>query len=376
MKIAIVLVGFNRPLSIERLFLSVAEKNCEIEADLIISIDKSLNQDKVVSQVANIDWAYGRLIIRAFPERLGLRQHILLCGDLTTDYDAVVILEDDIVVSDSFLRYTKSAIEFIGQDDSVAGISLYSPSINEMAMLPFIPKRTGFDNYFLQSAQSWGQCWTRSMWQDFRAWYDNNNTPLVSSDDMPSRIYSWPETSWKKYFMKYLVDTERTFFYPYDSFSSNFSDVGQHNKFVTPHFQVPLITDKREFHFGTQSETACYDIFFERMGLSYKGQPLCMDLYGTRTLNNSRFLLTPKKLKIPKIESFGLTYRPQEENYLKSAPGDDIHIYELDDSQSLRVKQESTSFKMANYHINLDWRNALIYGATTLISRIFNKVKF
>jgi hypothetical protein len=376
MKIAIVLVGFNRPLSIERLCLSVAEADCNIEADLIVSIDKSISQDKVVAQAINLNWVYGKLIIRALPKRLGLRDHILLCGDLTENYDVVVVLEDDIIVSNSFLNYLAAAIKFVGQDDSVAGISLYAPSINEMAMLPFTPKKTGFDNYYLQSAQSWGQCWTRSMWQGFRVWYDKNSSPLIAEGDMPDRIYSWPETSWKKYFMKYLVETGKTFFYPYDSFSSNFSDVGQHNKFITPHFQVPLISDKSDFRFGRQSETPCYDIFFERIGFTHENNPLCLDFYGTRTLTNSRFLLTPKKIKASKIKSFGLTYRPQEDNYLKSAPGDDVHLYDLGENPMLRTKQDCTSFKMAKYHTNLEWRNALIYGATTLKHRLFNKVKF
>src|SRR5690606_21764571 len=129
------------------------------------------------------------------------------------------------------------------------------------------------------------------MWQDFRKWYDQWAVDLKSDTDMPCRIYSWPESSWKKYYMKYLVSTGKTFFYPYDSLSSNYSDVGQHNKVVTPHFQVPLISGKSEYRFGAMTDVPNYDVFYERSGFEYEGEALCLDLYGTRKVSTSRFLL-------------------------------------------------------------------------------------
>ncbi|MBS9404063.1 hypothetical protein KG088_10515 [Halomonas sp. TRM85114] len=374
MRIAIVLVGYCRIHSILRLFESLERAKYRVLVDLVFSIDKSPFQDKICAEIRKLEWPYGEKKVRTFPQRLGLREHILSCGDLTDTYDAVVVLEDDIVVSDCFYDYVLKSISFVQDDDKVAGISLYSPSINEMAMLPFVPKRTGFDNYYLQSAQSWGQCWTRRMWQDFRKWYDLNSTLLEAAPDMPSRIYSWPESSWKKYYMKYLVDTDKTFFYPYDSYSSNYSDVGQHNLVVTPHFQVPLISGKQEFRFGTMDEVPCYDVFFERTGLTHHREDVCLDLYGTRKQSTCRYFLTTNDIKAPRISSYGLTYRPHEDNYVHSAPGCDIHLYDLIGQRELRKKGGSVSYKLAKYHTNLSWKHSLVYGVVTLIDRIIQKV--
>lgn len=374
-RLAVILVGYNRPESLKRLYNSVLNAKYNSAVDLIVSVDKSEAQNTVLNVINADKWDKGAVVFRTFKERQGLRNHILACGDMTESYDAVVVLEDDIVVSDSFLDYVFAAIKFVNDDDSVGGISLYSPSSNEMSLLSFIPKKTGFDNYYLQSAQSWGQCWTRKMWKNFRHWYDANNESLKLDYDMPSRIYSWPESSWKKYYMKYLVETDKTFFYPYDSMSTNYSDVGQHNRVVSPHYQVALVTGKVNFRFGTASECPCYDVFFERMNLQFNSEPLCLDLYGTKSKSSARYLLTPKKLSAPVLESFGLTYRPQEDNFLNRSPGSDVFLYDLLKTPDLFFEEDYMSFKLANYHTNLNWRHALLYSVVTLKFRLIQKIK-
>jgi len=375
MNIAVVVIGYDRPLSISRCLcrLSAAEYR-RVHVDLIVSLDWSEKQSEILAMLRDYKWAHGDMIIRAFTNRQGLREHVLSCGDYTEKYDAVVVLEDDIVVSGSFFDYVLSALDFVGNDSRVAGVSLYSPSINEMAMLPFVPKRTGYDNFYLQSAQSWGQCWTRSMWRDFREWYDANCSKLSKASDMPSRIYSWPESSWKKYYMKYLVETGKTFLYPYDSFSSNYSDVGQHNKTVTPHFQVPMISGKSDFIFGGLNDVPCYDIFFERTELKYCGHDVCVDLYGTRSVSECRYFLSTQDLDFPVAASYGLTYRPHEDNFIKSSAGNDVFLYDLGDKKELGSKKKVSAYKLAKYHTNLSWRHSLIYGAVTLRNRVFKKL--
>ncbi len=374
-KLAVILVGYNRPESLKRLFKSVVNASSDESVDLIVSIDKSDSQDIVLNVIDTMQWDKGKVVFRTFPERQGLRRHILACGDLTESYEAVVVLEDDIVVSESFLDYVFSAIKFIDDCDDVAGISLYSPLVNEMSLLPFIPKKNGFDNYYLQSAQSWGQCWTRKMWEGFRCWYDSNSEVLIPADDMPSRIYSWPDTSWKKYYMKYLVENNKTFFYSYDSMSTNYSDVGQHNKIITPLFQVPLTHGKSVFKFGTVFESPSYDVFFERLGLHFDGKPVCLDLYGTKLKSTERYFLTSKKIQAPIVYSFGLTYRPQEDNFLNQTPGSDLYLYNLENINSLSFDESYINFKLANYHAVFSWRHALIYSIKTLKLRLIQKIK-
>ena len=54
------------------------------------------------------NWEYGEKIVRTFPERQGLKKHILQCGDYTSKYDVVVILEDG--AKDSFAAKTARKI--------------------------------------------------------------------------------------------------------------------------------------------------------------------------------------------------------------------------------------------------------------------------
>ena len=64
----------------------------------------------------------------------------------------------------------------------------------------------------MQFAQSWGQCWTKSMWKSFRKWYIQNSGPIEANDDIPANITSWSDKSWLKYYMKYLIETNRYFY--------------------------------------------------------------------------------------------------------------------------------------------------------------------
>lgn len=372
-RLAVVLVAYNRPKSLIRLFDSVVVARADEKVDLIISIDKSDIIDQMLDAVDLKRWDKGEVIVRSFEERLGLRKHIIACGDLTEQYEAVVVLEDDIVVSESFISYALKAMEFVENDDAVAGISLYAPGVNEMCELPFVPKKNSFDNYYLQSAQSWGQCWTRKMWQEFKGWYESRTVALEVSNDMPSRIYSWPESSWKKYKMKYLVEKNKTYFYPYFSFSTNCSDIGEHNKFITPMYQVPLITAVYSFHFGTRNECICYDVFFERLGLTYKEEPVCLDLYGTKVVSDSRFLLSSKKIAAPVLSRFGLGYRPHEDNFIKASYGDDIYLYDLQGKEEIHFKGALIEFKLANYHALMSWKHSFVYSIFVFFIRLKKK---
>jgi hypothetical protein len=267
------------------------------------------------------------------------------------------------------------AIKFAENKHEIAGISLYSPLINEMSLLPFIPKKTGFDNYYLQSAQSWGQCWTRRMWVHFRNWYDSCPQPLLPSYELPSRVYRWPESSWKKYFNAYLVKNEKTFLFSYDSFSTNCQDVGTHNKEISSHYQVPLTSGKTKFNFGLKSQCPSYDAFFERKGMKFNGESVCFDLYGTKCKSDSRYFFSTKKISVPHLRSFGLAYRPQEDNFINRTPGNDAYLYDLSVKPDIEFKENYINYKLANYHTNITWRHSLVYTMVIITSKIFKKLR-
>lgn len=82
---------------------------------------------------------HGRKKIYTYPERLGLRKHILKCGDFLDFYDALVVLEDDLVVAPSFYMYVLMTVNKYIENNNIAGISLYTHLWNHNAGLPFTP---------------------------------------------------------------------------------------------------------------------------------------------------------------------------------------------------------------------------------------------
>ncbi len=179
MTYAIIVVGYNRPNELKRLLKSVINADYSgIQVDLVISLDYCDRQGEIKQIVKKTEWSHGKKVIRAFSERQGLRNHILQCGDLTLDYDAVIVLEDDLVVAEGFMHYVVAACEKYYNDENIAGISLYTHRTNPGNGRFFEAQFNGYDAFFMQYAQSWGQCWTRKMWNGFREWYNKNSSNL------------------------------------------------------------------------------------------------------------------------------------------------------------------------------------------------------
>lgn len=382
MKFAIVVLGYNRVSSLVRLLRSLATAEYGVgQVDLIVSIDYSDKQQSVANEVRRFRWPYGSKKIRALTTKHGLRSHVLLCGDWADRYDAIVMLEDDLFVSKAFFSFVSQAVKFYAEDARVAGFSLYAPAINEMVEKPFVPFRTQYDVYALQSAQSWGQCWTRSMWASFRTWYESNRDILRPDVDMPSKIYSWPDTSWKKYYMKYLVETNRYFIYPYESLSTNASEMGAHHVSRTNSYQVPLLGAVRNFRLGQLDNLVSYDIFFEREGMVWTDEdgsriPVCLDLYGSRVVSDgSRMFLTKKVLPFKPVAEFDRSFRPHEVNYELGEKGKELRLYDLGESGIMKVVGRQKIIADLDYHVLLPWKYTLIHGIIGLLRYISSRVR-
>jgi hypothetical protein len=335
MDIALVVVGHNRPGSLSRLLASLRDAKYDGErVSLIISLDRADNRE--VERIASeCEWPFGvkRVVIQ--PQRLGLRKHILQCGGYTSQFDAVVVLEDDLYVSPLFYRFARQGLAAYGDNDRIAGISLYSHLWNVNCSRPFVPEEDGTDAYFLQFAQSWGQVWNKRMWDGFRSWYDANALEGCTGDDIPDRVKAWPESSWLKYHVAYLIRCNKHFVYPRVSLTTNCGEVGQHAARISVAFQVPLLWgDKQGFVFPWFGEGAVvYDAHWERQGLGrHLGVPdsdLCVDLYGTKANRaNQRYWLTMERRPHKLLASYGLGMRPHEVGVRLAVEGDDIFLYD------------------------------------------------
>ena len=362
----IVAIGYNRLEPLRRLLKSLAEANYREPADLLISIDGGNSAESMAAGLRDFAWPHGALSIRYARRNLGLRRHVLSCGDVVlSGYEALIMLEDDIVVGPRFHSFALDAVRTYAADDAVAGISLYAPAFNEMAELPFEPDGVrSAAVYALQSAQSWGQCWSRDMWHGFREWYGNHDGPLAPAADLPAKIYSWPASSWKKYAMKYAVATGRTWIYPYVSHTTNFSETGTHNPFVTALYQRPLDNGPDGWALPALGELVSYDAFFERLPDGPSGLPddFCFDLYATKSrIDGPATLATTRCPDLPKVDGFAAALRPHEVNVLRGVSGDDIGLYRIAAGSSVDLADVPARAHLA-YHANMGWKPALRMG--------------
>lgn len=349
-KYGVVVIGYNRVESIKRLMNSLLNAQYNQKVELIISIDNS-GTNTVEEYAKKIEWPFGEKIIKTYPERLGLKEHVLTCGNYINELslDALIVLEDDLVVSPGFFNYVTQAVEKYEEDDKIAGISLYSHSWNVNADRPFIPIEKGYDVFFMKYPQSWGQVWMKKQWNAFRQWYDSKKYEDMDLNRVPTNVLAWPKSSWLKYHIEYCIDENKYFVYPYHALSSNFADAGTHYAFSTNRMQIPVdIGVNRKYQFPECiSQAAVYDAFFENEQLErvlniLHGR-LCVDLYGKKKrYNDCDFLLSTHSMPYKIIRTFGLQMRPWEMNLIYDVPGKQIFLYDLhQNAKKERVKHES-----------------------------------
>lgn len=356
MKSIIVVIAYNRPLSTKRLIstLTSAEYFYDDQIDLILSIDKSDSQSKIYSDNENLSWTHGRFQIIKHEERMGLRNHVLFCGDLSKEYDLSIFLEDDLTVSKSFYSYSRQAIEFYGDNQKIAGISLYRHYTNIPVLRPFEPLNNGFDTFLLQYAQSWGQCYNFRMWNSFRKFYDQfiKENQDLSKLDLPSNIKKWSNKSWLKYYMAYIHINSLFFVYPYVSLSTNHSEVGEHNTSINSDYMVPIQYKKDIYSFANFDQSIKYDMFFEYLnpkeliGDEFLEKKIEIDLYGYKEKFDADILFSTKKRDFLIIKELKLKYRPHELNLVYPESGYGIYIYDLHiQKRNIKKSNHSTIVK-------------------------------
>ena len=330
----VVIVAFRRKMALIRLLNSVDKAHIPPgqtgKVKVIISLDGGYSRE-VLTIALNFKEKTSKFDVEviARDENLGLRKHILLCGDYSVTYGSCVVLEDDLIVSPNFYIYAVEAMSYYIDDDAIAGISLYAQRYNEYANLPFEPRlNRNSDVYFMQVACSWGQAWTKRQWLEFKYWYEyHKDDELRELLEVPCSVSNWPESSWKKYYSSYLALTGRYFIYPYISFTSNCADAGgTHNNPHIAMVQVPLnfnegIVKQYQFCQINEAKAALYDAYMEPIlpaslfGVYDAPQ---IDLYGTKPISlllRSKFSVSSKEIQSP-ITSYPLRYKNLENNLL------------------------------------------------------------
>lgn len=383
---AIVAVGYDRADSLRRLLMSIEQADYpENVITLVVSLDYSDKTEELEQMAHEIGWSHGELIIRKYEQRQGLRNHILQCGDLALKYGAVIVLEDDLIVSKCFYNYVVQALDFYGDNPCLAGISLYSHAWNGYANYQFMAQKNEYDAYLGQFSISWGQCWTCSQWEKFREWYsEREKTGLAVNLNLPESMEHWGEQSWGKYFAYYIVEQDLYYVIPYTALSTNCSEQGEHNRFASPTYQVMMLeAEHMRYRFPTMDKAIRYDMFFERVfgddflihGISAKD--ICIDLNGLRRdAGGRRYILTCQKLAdIAPVCTYGLCLRPIEENIISETAGDGLYLYEVSDQFEKVPEGYRASVPRMRYEFyDHPWRRTLRYGLRGLLAGVKRKL--
>ena len=396
----IIIPAYSRPDALLRLLNSInnsvfPQRNIQ----LIISLDGGAT-DTVENVADSFRFKHGEKTVIKRESNLGLREHILWCGDQTETYGSVIILEDDLLVDKYFYLYTLQALRFYESDKEIAGISLYSQRINVISKLAFEPLYNGYSAYFIQSPSSWGQAWNSDQWSRFRDWYITADKHQVdNSENVPQTIKNWPETSWKKYFAAYMAESDTYFAYPYHSYTTNCADPGGvHMADGSPMYQVPLGAENRpqdKFSFCKPVESAAvYDTFFEPLSdeiysvLELAPDELEIDFFGTKPvslLKKKKYVLTSRKCSNP-IRVFRYSFKPIEKTVLEPVNEPDSDRYGYTDhiylAESCNINSSKRPFyQQVNYmsYYMLEnryvFRRYILFRVSTLINKFKNLLR-
>lgn len=391
MRPVIVIAAYSRANSLNRLLSSIENaKFPSNDIKIIISLDGGASAE-VLAVAKRFKFLNGNVEIVTREKNIGLRSHILWCGDQSLLYGSVIVLEDDLYVDPYFYIYSEAALDFYKEDEVVAGVALYSQRYNEYARLPFEPLFNGYSNYFMQVACSWGQAWSARQWNAFKYWYEKT-TPndIENCVRLPDTVKHWPDSSWKKYFSAYIVHNKKYFVYPYLSYSTNCSDAGGvHLNKVFNYFQVPMAAGIRtldEFKFSRlEQSSAKYDAFMEPInpgGLGFmniESHEIEFDFYGLKSialLKEKEWCVTSKKCVKQEL-NISLRYKPVEMNLLNHDGENGSSIVSL--CRTVNVIKDSfltktqRHFKLAEYYSGfaLDSRRLLIGMLINLPNKIW-----
>lgn len=382
---AIVISAFNRPASLKRLLSSISNAFFDewSEVPLVISIDyEETSSHKEVVEISDaFQWPHGPKRIIKHSENLGLKRHVLACGDLVYDYCGIILLEDDLYVANSFYRFAADALEAYDSDPNISGISLYNYRFNEYVGMPFVPLSDGYDIYFVQTPSSWGQVWSANQWGRFRSWLSENELALENKYKLlPSSVKKWPSrNSWKKDFMCYMISEDTYFAFPQASMSTNFSDSGVniiHDE-VTQ-YQSILSLGYSGFRFANFHESHNkYDTYFElrKQSVVYYNPELKAYEFEVNIYNSKA--LAPDVVQLSGIpgrkvyRSFSGTLYPPIVNILTNLSGNSIFL-----TRDVGKTDKFRLLKLWKGHIHITNRDGLFMYAYLLIHRILGVLRF
>ncbi len=182
----IVMISYNRPGLVRLSMNNVALANGSAGHDIFMFIDGPRNDEDKVKQdeIQEIVTAYQkqlpRMTIIRRESNYGCRGNIVdAISQIVSKYGKVIVIEDDILISRTFLDYMDEALSFYENDKSIWSINAYqSPNLR-------IPKDYPYDVYLDPVNMCWGWGTWSDRWNqvdfDLKDWeVDKGNPEIIS----------------------------------------------------------------------------------------------------------------------------------------------------------------------------------------------------
>ncbi len=335
----IVVVGHSRPAATARLLDSVARADVDADVTLVVSIDHgagaTARRSAEVAEVADaFEWPHGPKV-RLDHDGVGLVGHFHRVGDLTDEHDAIVVLEDDLLVGKGFHRWARATLPMF-DDDRIAGASLAAPWFDGFRHHRFEPIDDGTDAFFAQVPWYDGMVFTRQAWRAYRAGHDG-----AASARIPAAFDELDDDEWFPDLVRYLVASDRQWLLPRAAQATGTGAPGVHFEQPTDWFQSELATDApHPARLGTlETSGAVYDAHMEPTGETLRRlvpdlpEPLVGDFLGNRELNHldpSYWVVTTRPVRRP-TRTWGARMHPLPMNLAFDEPGTDLTLGRVGD---------------------------------------------
>ena len=184
-KVPVAMISYNRPDLVRLTMENVALADSAAERDIIMFIDGPRNdtdikkQDEIFQIVSAYQARLPRLEIVRREHNYGCRGNIVdAISAVVNRMGRVIVIEDDILVSRTFLRYMDEALEYYEEDGRIWAVNAYQNPYFK------VPKKYPYDLYLNPVNMCWGWGTWKDRWEgvdfDLKDWpKDRKDVDLV-----------------------------------------------------------------------------------------------------------------------------------------------------------------------------------------------------
>jgi hypothetical protein len=169
MSTAVLLISYNRPeLVLRRLrelaSMDVVPRNVVLSIDGHNGLDEKKHRSDYSSMLASQELPF-EVLVKFRDSNLGCSKHIITAvTEVLEDFEKVIVVEDDVVLSPFFLGSMLTAFEISAKNDNVATIGGFS-NFHKRFHFPFFFRKNYWRATRYFSAWGWGT--TRIFWSNF-----------------------------------------------------------------------------------------------------------------------------------------------------------------------------------------------------------------